>query len=119
MMLLQPQEVEVYYILPTIRKEFARAMKAAGKSQKEIASILGVTGAAVSQYFSEKRGQHVNLPASFQKEIEESVKKIIDTQTMIQETQRIVQLAKDQKIICQLHEKLEGSIPKGCDACFK
>ena len=119
MQLLQPQEVEVYYVLPTIRKELAAAMKSLGKTQKQIAELLGVTEAAVSQYFSKKRGTHVDLPEEFQHAILRAAKRITDTQSMIKETQKIVALAKEKRLICKLHERLEGGIPKGCDVCFK
>ena len=57
---LQPQEVEVFYLLPTLRKEIAKALKTRGHDQKRIAAMLGVTDAAVSQYISGKRGSDCN-----------------------------------------------------------
>ncbi len=119
MKLLQPQEVEVHYILPTIRRELAIAMKSSGKSQKKISELLGVTESAVSQYLKEKRGKTVKFPKELIKAIENAAPKITDTNMMIKETQKIIALAKKQRFICKLHEKLEGGIPKGCDVCFK
>jgi len=116
--MLQPQEVEVFYILPAIRNELAVAMKSLGKPQKEIAGLLGVTEAAVSQYVSKKRGT-LDLPQNFKNAIISAAARITDTQSMIRETQAIVTMAKEQRLICQLHERLEGEIPKGCDVCFK
>ncbi|MBR9700707.1 transcriptional regulator [Candidatus Woesearchaeota archaeon] len=118
-MLLQPQEVEVFYILPTIRKELAVAMRAQGKSGKEISKLLGVTEAAVSQYFSKKRGKHVKLPDEVKEALTEAAKRITDTQSMIKETQKIIAKVKDKRLICKIHEQLEDGIPKGCDVCFK
>ena len=51
-----PQEIEVWYILPAIRKELVRVFKEKGKSGKEIAFLLGITPASVSQYGKDKRG---------------------------------------------------------------
>ena len=53
--MLQPQEVEVFYIIPAIRSYIARFMKKQGRSQKEIARLLGVRESTVSQYMTEKR----------------------------------------------------------------
>ena len=53
--LIQPQEVEVWYIIPLIRKELALAMKKRKMPQNEIASLLGVTDSAISQYSNNKR----------------------------------------------------------------
>ncbi|MDD9953921.1 MAG: helix-turn-helix domain-containing protein [Candidatus Woesearchaeota archaeon] len=117
MLLLQPQEVEVYYILPAIRKELSVEMKKHGKTQKEIADILGVTEAAVSQYMNKKRG-NIAIPRELKNEVRKAAKKIIDRQSMIMEIQHVIEFAKKTKLICKLHEKL-APVPKGCDVCFK
>jgi hypothetical protein len=55
---MQPCESAVKYKVPAIKAELARKLKKQGKSQKEIAAILGVTEAAVSQYLSGKRARN-------------------------------------------------------------
>jgi len=52
---MQPCESAVKYKVPAIKAELARKLKKEGKSQKDIAKLLGVTEAAVSQYLSGKR----------------------------------------------------------------
>ena len=49
-------EIIVQYVLPVIRAEMALRMKDEGISQAQIARILGVTPAAVTQYVKSKRG---------------------------------------------------------------
>lgn len=44
-----------------IKAKLAKALKKKGKSQKEIAEMLGVTEAAVSQYLSGKRAKAAKL----------------------------------------------------------
>ena len=39
---LQPQELEVFYVIPALRREFSLRLKESGKSQKDIAKVLGV-----------------------------------------------------------------------------
>jgi uncharacterized protein len=115
---LQPQEVEVFYILPAIRRELSKALKAQGKSQKDIAKLLGVTEAAVSQYLSAKRANDVHFPAELADKIREAAPRITDYQSMIRETQAILFQAKQGRIICRMHEQV-ADIPKGCDVCFR
>jgi predicted transcriptional regulator len=114
---LQPQEVEVFYILPAIRRELSIALKAAGRSQKEIAKLLGVTEPAVSQYLNAKRASDVHFPDEIAKEIRAAAPRITDHQDMIKETQRILASAKQDRFICRMHEQV-ADVPKGCDVCF-
>jgi len=117
MMMLQPQEVEVYYILPAIRRELALELKRLGRSQRAVADVLGVTGAAVSQYLSGKRAQ-TEFPVALRKEIAHAAPRITDRESMVREMQRILASAREDRVICRLHEKLAGDIPQGCDICF-
>jgi predicted transcriptional regulator len=117
MQLLQPQEVEVFYILPAIRKAFSTALKAQGKSQKEIARLLGVTEAAVSQYLHDKRA-HVQFPKELRDAVEEAAKKITSTQSMIEQTQLLLAKAWKDRLVCKLHAQL-SAVPKRCEVCFK
>jgi predicted transcriptional regulator len=52
--LLLPQEVETFYIIPALRKHIAIALKKSGMKQKDVADILQVNSAAISQYSSSK-----------------------------------------------------------------
>jgi predicted transcriptional regulator len=54
---MQPCETAAKYKVPAIKAKLARELKKKGKSQKEIAKILRVTEAAVSQYLSKKRAK--------------------------------------------------------------
>jgi predicted transcriptional regulator len=115
---LQPQEVEVFYLLPAIRREFAIALKALGKSQRDIAKLLGVTDAAVSQYITKKRGHDVSLPADMAKAIARAAPSITDHHAFVHEAQRALARAKEGGFLCKIHGQL-ADVPKGCDVCFK
>ena len=57
-----PQEVEVWYLIPALRKEITKALiKDFGKNQREVSAILGVSEGAVSQYLSSKRGNELKF----------------------------------------------------------
>ena len=60
--LKHPQEIEVWYILPAIRRELVVVLKEKGISQKKIAEMVGIVQSAVSQYLAGKRGGEVVFP---------------------------------------------------------
>lgn len=113
-----PQEIEVWYILPAIRKELVSTLKETGKSQKEIAKLLNITEAAVSQYVKEKRAKEISFNAEVKQFIKEAAEKIKDQASAFHQIQVINEYIKKSKILCQLHAQIEGNL-KGCDVCYK
>ncbi|MEK6820210.1 MAG: transcriptional regulator, partial [Nanoarchaeota archaeon] len=58
-----PQEIEVWYLIPAIRKELARILTKKYKlTFEKTGGILGISKAAVSQYLNKKRADKINLP---------------------------------------------------------
>lgn len=112
-----PQEIEVWYILPAIRKELVIALKEKKSSQKEIAKLLNVTEPAISQYMKDKRAK-VNLNDEVKKFIKKSATKIKDSETAYQQIQKISDFIKKSKALCEIHMQLEGDL-KGCDICYQ
>ncbi|MBW3014920.1 helix-turn-helix domain-containing protein [Candidatus Woesearchaeota archaeon] len=101
-----PQEIEVWYIIPAIRKELAKAMRSLGLKQKEIASKLGLRESAVSQYINSKRGKEIKLNKKILKHIKESANKIIQNNSCaIREIQEICKEIKKSKTLCKIHMK--------------
>ncbi len=65
-----PCETIIWKSLPCIRRELAMLLvKEHGLSQKEAASRLGVTEAAVSQYLSGKRGRSMDCDEDGRQEV--------------------------------------------------
>jgi len=94
-------EENVWYILPLIRKEFAKSLiKDHGLTQRKAAEKLGITEAAVSQYISKKRVDLKITDVRIRREIKESTKRITngDIQVMKTETCRICHLLRTQCI---------------------
>ena len=117
-----PQDVEVRYILPAIRREIARIFIEEHKlSQKEAAKILGLTEAAVSQYQHSKRAKEVVFSDNVVKEIRASVDKIQadkkNKQRMIAEIYRISNLTHVKQILCDLHRAQSKDL-ENCSICF-
>ena len=115
---LQPQEIEVWYILPVIRKELAFALKRKGLNGKRIAELLGVSEAAVSQYFTNKRGKDITLTKPIMESINQAAEEIIKQPLMILPcTQAILKMLWKEGIVCQLHKEYCKDIPEDCEGC--
>ena len=112
-----PQKVELYYVIPAIRKEFAKIMLKRGMSQKQVAGKLKITEAAVSQYLKSKRATEKVDFSAMEKEVKRSVERILEGGSVIGETQRICALARDKGIVCRISKRM-GYAPKKCRECF-
>jgi len=71
-------EIMAQKVLPAIRAEIAHVMIVEhGCTQQEVAEILGLSRAAVSQYISEKRGADVDFSEDAEKEIRSFAAKLL------------------------------------------
>jgi predicted transcriptional regulator len=116
--MILPQEIEVFYVIPAIRRELAKDLFSKGFKQKQIANIFGVTAACVNNYFKEKRGKNVK----FSPEIKEIINKCADNiatgkSCFINSVQQICKEFKNKKCLCKLHEKLDPHVCK-CRGCL-
>ena len=117
-----PQEVEVRYILPAIRRELARTFIQEHKlSQKEAANTLGLTEAAVSQYQHSKRAKEVVFSNDIVNEIMVSADRILadrtNKQRLIAEMYRISNLTTVKHILCDIHRAQSKDLEE-CNVCF-
>ena len=116
-----PQEIEVRYILPAIRRELARTLIKDHKlSQKEAANILGLTEAAISQYQHSKRAKEVIFSENVIDEIKKSAAKILSDkskQKVIGEIYRISNLTTVRQVLCDLHRQQSKDLAT-CNICF-
>jgi len=129
---LMPQELEVWYVLPSLRREMARLMIKKGIPQKDIAGILGVTEPAVTQYKLAKskrsRGDVIEIPNSFLPEVAKSVDTMVKTwnsrepdthvyQAMTKEVNRLIRAMRDVGIMCNVHRGQCEEVEEECRAC--
>ncbi len=130
---LMPQEVEVWYVLPSIRRELTRMLIAKEIPQKTIAQMLGVTEPAVTQYKLEKstgrsRGDQVRIPKKYLPEIEKSVEIIIKAwekkapddnvyEEMTREVNRLIKVLRDGGVLCEVHRDYCDGVHDDCAAC--
>lgn len=118
--LVQPQELEVYYILPALRRELAKALKQNGKNQKQIAELFGISEAAVSQYVHAKRGADVTFTEEMKNTIKDAATRIADKVAFLRETQQLMRKIWGDRVICDVCHNQNGcAVPKNCTVCFE
>ena len=111
-----PQEIEVWYIIPAIRKELAGILTKKYKlTFEKTGEILGISKAAVSQYLNKKRAGKVKFPAEMKKEIEKSAEKIIKNNNIaVKEIMGILALTKKCGCECKICKKYNRGVIKQC-----
>ena len=117
-----PQELEVWYIIPAIRRELALRMREKGLTQKETAKKLFLTEPAVSQYLKSKRAKQVVFNEAMKKELDKAAENILKKPTkvnVIKQMQKVCKKARINQIVCDLHRKMDDTIKcGGCD-CYE
>lgn len=111
-----PQEIEVWYIIPAIRRELAKILIDKYKMrQNKVAEILGISEAAISQYLSNKRATEIKFPETMQKDFDNSADKIVKcNKRAMSEIIRLIQVAKDGGVSCCLCKKYNKGIINLC-----
>jgi predicted transcriptional regulator len=113
-----PQAIELYYLIPSLRKQLAIALMKRGLKQKEVARLLSLTPSAISQYLSGKRA--TNKIGALAGAIEKSAEKIEsrvgkvgkidrDKDYAHKELLRLIKIAERKGIMCELckaHNKI-------------
>lgn len=114
-----PQEIEVWYLLPAIRRELAKILIKEHKlSQKEVALILGLTESAVSQYVSSKRGTKITFSKEETKILKEYAEKIsIAKEKTPDYVYRLCLHFRGSEFMCKLHRLHDKSFSKSCGMC--
>jgi predicted transcriptional regulator len=110
-----PQEIEVWYVIPAIRKEFAKVfINKYNMTQEKAASILGVSKSAVSQYLSSKRAR-LKFNKEIVSEIEKSADRIIkDRNIVVKEIIRIINYMKENGFLCNVCKKYNKGVINVC-----
>ncbi len=111
-----PQEIEVWYIIPAVRKELARILtKKHGLTYEKAGGLLGVTKAAVSQYLKQKRATAIHLSSEIRKEIEKSADVIVkENDKAVKEILRILEIVKCTHYECEICKKFNKGIIEQC-----
>ena len=111
-----PQEIQVWYILPALRREITKCMLEKGLKQKEIARKLNVTEATISQYLKNKRAKEVEFSKEVIKKIKEAVHKMLNENTCVMK--ELISLCKESKQECCKLHKQKDNIKCECGVCY-
>ena len=111
---LHPQEIEVFYIIPALRRQLAMHMKQNGLKQKRIAELLVIEDATVSQYMSKKRGNKIMFDEVVMQEIAKSAILIKDKLSLLKEMQHLLRVIKETREICRIHKQI-SKVPHECN----
>ena len=118
---VMPQELEVWYLIPALRREMAKIfIKEYGLKQKKVAECLGITEAAISQYLKSKRGKEIKFSDKALKEIKKSAKEVMDNkEDVVKKIYELCVSLKKSKAMCDFHRMWDRKVPKNCDICSK
>jgi len=113
-----PQEIEVWYIIPAIRRELAKSfIKKYKIRQNKVAELLGTTEAAVSQYIHRKRAKDLKFSEEMIRCVEQSAEIILqDNKRVIGEMMKLIEFAKKQGVSCDLCKKYNKGVLSLCSA---
>ena len=111
-----PQEIEVWYIIPAIRKEIATCLIREHKiTYARVGEILGLTKAAVSQYLNNRRAGKITLPEQARKQVAKSCVKIVKGKSnAVKEILDILKFIREKDLPCRVCEKHDNGALVGC-----
>jgi predicted transcriptional regulator len=116
---IMPQEIEVWYVIPALRRELAKSfVKDHKMSQKKAAEMLGITEAAISQYLKDKRGGELKFKKIELDEIKKAASKVAkNPEDMMEVLYGLCVYFRNEKVICRMHKCKDKTLPKNCSAC--
>tara|TARA_Y100000310_G_C20270589_1_gene617812 strand:+ start:251 stop:616 length:366 start_codon:yes stop_codon:yes gene_type:complete len=118
---MMPQEIEVFYVIPAIRKALARVFTSKhGMSQKQVASLLHITESAVSQYLKQKRGDDIKFGKKETALIENGAKKMLaDKEQVMQIMYDLTVTLRGSEAMCDFHRCQDKDVEKDCSICME
>ncbi len=108
-----PQEIEVWYVIPAIRREMAVCFSREHKvSYDNIASMMGLTKAAISQYIAGKRVEKIKIHPKALDEVKISCNRIVKNKSnTVKEISRVLDIIKKKKLHCEVcGQMIEGEL---------
>ena len=108
-----PQEIEVWYIIPAIRREMAICFSREHKiSYDDIALMMGLTKSVISMYIAGKRAERIKMHPKAIEKVKVSCDRIIKNKsTIVKEISRVLDIIKREKLHCEFCGKIiEGKL---------
>ena len=115
-----PQEIEVWYVLPALRREYAKVLVKEHKlTQKEVSEILQVTAAAISQYLTGKRASSVQFSEDILQLVRRSAARMVrEGIPLFTELELVSRTLRVRQVICGIC-KCSNEHLKNCTICFE
>src|SRR3989344_4941180 len=97
-----PQEIEVWYIIPAIRRELSKCMiRDYGVTYGKVGAILGISKAAVSQYLNGKRDSKIKLHPKAHDEVCKACGRLSkEKSTSVKEISTILKFVRENSLHC-------------------
>lgn len=120
-----PCEIASRAVVPTVRAMVAKELSESYKMKQEgIASLLGITQSAVSQYLGNIRGRTLDLEGV--EEVEAVVKELTyilmtdsNSKAACQRCCEACRIIREKRLLCQLHAHLDPTFNiAGCNVCI-
>ncbi|MBW2997943.1 hypothetical protein KY321_00250 [Candidatus Woesearchaeota archaeon] len=107
------QELESKYLIPAIRKALVELMLEENIKKKDIANRLKLTKSAISQYFSDKRGNNFVFDKTLAKTCCDN---IVSGSNYVKEIQKLIRNLKVSRKICEIY-RINNLRPDDCEVC--
>lgn len=116
-MYMLPQEVEVWYIIPALRKELSKQLVRKHElSYEKAGKMLGITKAAISQYLSDKRANKIKLSKEMKKSVQQSADRIAkEPKTAIVEMEKLLKEMKKSRRSCKVCKQYNKEVLEYCN----
>lgn len=114
-----PQEIEVWYLIPGIRRELAKAfLENHDMNQKQISEIMNITESAVSQYLKAKRGSEMRFDGGEIQLIGDAARRIVSGKLdPNKEIYKLCVAFRGGESVCEFHKQHDSTIENDCDLC--
>lgn len=115
-----PCQIVHWYFMPTVVSRLSIEMMGLGLSQKEIATALFITPAAISQYVKKKRGVEMNFPRPLLEKIKSIAIKLkakkMSEHELATELCEVCKFARKNGLLCDFHRK-KFEVSRSCRIC--
>lgn len=110
------QEIEVWYIIPALRREISKCLiKDFQISYEKTGNMLGITKAAISQYVKGKRASKIKLPKEIGPKILSSCKSLSKKKTTSsEEINKLLKYIRDKSLPCEVCGHIKEGVFEDC-----
>lgn len=111
-----PQEIEVWYVIPAIRRELAKCLiNSHNVTYEKTGRILGISKAAISQYVSSKRAAKIKLHEKALSEVCSSCNLIVEGKSdAVKEITKILNLIREENLSLEVCGKIKDGVLENC-----